>query len=1144
MFAHKRFAFLMAIMIALMLIVGNWTVPVQATRAGQSDVTPIATSTLVDEPGILGETPSEEDQEAVKSVIQAYFGIRYSALNASQPHGFRLDGFGDLVSEEPDAKAFLNAELGKLAVETRYAELNGSRYVDYKYFLDFRNFNLDPATQLVTVSLVEGKDFVSENSARGDPTKPLVAHMSGLDHTIVLRKEADQWKIVSDSYNDFLWRTLRRTGKSTEEMLNRLNTMEAPQVSGPSGESAGAETASLLPADPSSHAYDRAGAVAYAVAHGAEGTYNPDYPSYDDGNNGDCTNFVSQALYEGGNVSMFIPNSLPPPSDIGEEGWYLLNEKQRGRYWNDVGAFYDFVTQSYQFWDEGPEGTVFPAVPLGQWPAGLMVGDVIQYNEEMDAFWEHAVIVVGFDLNNGEPIVASHSPNFSQVNFKDVVLYEQMRFIHIERSDGNRPIKVEITQGSDDAGTNLACTFSTTRNEVYLGACSNGNSVDSGFQFRNVQIPQGAQIKYAYFIFTVDGTYTVPLELKIDAETTGSPATFTLTNPPGSATRLLTNNPVLWSINDANPNDGIDTLTWSLGMRRSPPNVSSLVEAVVNGSWQQGNSLSFIIKNDDSTGIRRVIAYERAAVVPSLAPAKLIAAYYFDGTPPPTSTPTTPTSTSVPTNPPTLTPVPTNTPTPVPTNPPTPLPFCNICGSGCSPNLVQQLSGNEAATLSFTETADLLYRVRDEILSATPEGQRLTDLYYAYIPNIIEVLIENPDLSDQSMEILDLFIPSLQALVDGNGDTMTITSEQVNSLQSFLDALVENGDPELRSVILSELENHPIADMAGMTMDQAWTYLNDFPSTPILDTFNRANGAMGHNWSGNKTKYTINANQLKVISNASNSDVYWASQAFGADQEAYITFSDISATATEQDLLLKSQSNTTWGHGVLEVLYDAPNQRAQVWTYEWHEGWVKHGADIPVTFVDGDQFGARAFADGIVEVYKNGILLATRDITSWLYYDQGGYIGLWFIGAQNAKVDDFGGGALSGGQQSMLAGSPARSVTADQLNVIVNSAAQFWQGIPLKTDQTASITFASLQASVKPQSNGVWGEGTVQVLYDVPNQRIQVWKYDTTKGWTQIGKDIPVKFTVGDAFTVRVLSDGALEISRNGKVLVKRKVSP
>jgi hypothetical protein len=223
-------------------------------------------------------------------------------------------------------------------------------------------------------------------------------------------------------------------------------------------------------------------------------------------------------------------------------------------------------------------------------------------------------------------------------------------------------------------------------------------------------------------------------------------------------------------------------------------------------------------------------------------------------------------------------------------------------------------------------------------------------------------------------------------------------------------------------------------------------------------------------------------------------------------------------------------------------LYDAPNQRVQVWTYEWPAGWVQHGADIPVTFAEGDQFGARAYADGTVEVYKNGTLLATRDITSWSYYDQGGYIGLWFIDAQNVQLDDFGGGTISGGMQSMLAGSESteRSITSAQLNTTVNTATQFWQGVPL--DQTASVTFTSLQASVKPQSNGVWGEGTVQVLYDVPNQRIQVWKYETTKGWMQIGKDIPVKFTAGDTFTVSLLSDGMLELSRNGKLLAKRKL--
>ncbi|HQV95743.1 MAG TPA: hypothetical protein PLA27_15015 [Anaerolineales bacterium] len=37
---------------------------------------------------------------------------------------------------------------------------------------------------------------------------------------------------------------------------------------------------------------------------------------------------------------------------------------------------------------------------------------------------------------------------------------------------------------------------------------------------------------------------------------------------------------------------------------------------------------------------------------------------------------------------------------------------------------------------------------------------------------------------------------------------------------------------------------------------------------------------------------------------------------------------------------------------------------------------------------------------------------------------------------------------------------------------------------------------------------------------------------------------IPAKFTAGDVFTVRVLSGGTLEISRNGKLLAKRKASP
>jgi hypothetical protein len=334
-----------------------------------------------------------------------------------------------------------------------------------------------------------------------------------------------------------------------------------------------------------------------------------------------------------------------------------------------------------------------------------------------------------------------------------------------------------------------------------------------------------------------------------------------------------------------------------------------------------------------------------------------------------------------------------------------------------------------------------------------------------------------------------------------------------------------------------------------MPMDQAWLYLNGFPSTPILDNFNRANGAIGVNWSGNPSKYSISSNQLLVTSNNSNSDIYWSGQAFGADQEVYVTFANVKTTATEQDLILKSQSNTTWGNGIIEVVYEAPANRVQVWTWEWPQGWVQHGADIPVTFVNGDTFGARALANGSVEVYKNGVLLGTRDVTSWSHYAQGGYVGLWFIGANGARLDDFGGGTISNGTQSLVAGAPSAGTiaSADSFDAQVSGTSAFWQGIPL--NETASVTIAQIRTnkqslSPKPKSNGVWGEGVVQVFYDLANGRIQVWMYDSAKGWTQIGKDISVKFSVGDQFTVRTFADGRLEILRDGKPLATRVLTP
>jgi hypothetical protein len=87
----------------------------------------------------------------------------------------------------------------------------------------------------------------------------------------------------------------------------------------------------------------------------------------------------------------------------------------------------------------------------------------------------------------------------------------------------------------------------------------------------------------------------------------------------------------------------------------------------------------------------------------------------------------------------------------------------------------------------------------------------------------------------------------------------------------------------------------------------------------VLDSFNRANGALGSNWSGVTGGYAIASNQMDV---GAGGDVYWAPSAFGADQEAYVTLVNIDPTANEINLLLKAQSHTYWGNGVIEVLYN------------------------------------------------------------------------------------------------------------------------------------------------------------------------------------------------------------------------------
>ena len=189
-----------------------------------------------------------------------------------------------------------------------------------------------------------------------------------------------------------------------------------------------------------------------------------------------------------------------------------------------------------------------------------------------------------------------------------------------------------------------------------------------------------------------------------------------------------------------------------------------------------------------------------------------------------------------------------------------------------------------------------------------------------------------------------------------------------------------------------------------------------FPLTTLLDTFDRGDGPAGSNWGSDTGSYTVTGQALAAPAEGR---LMWTAQAFGATQEAYVTLAAIDQ-ASEIDLVLKEQDPTDYKPGAIKVGYLPPSHQAQVWTYDPAGGWVQQGADIPVTFADGDQFGARARADGSVEVYRNGALLDTRSVSSWPFAAQGGWIGLVLVQAGSARLDLFGGGTPSGPEPTLV----------------------------------------------------------------------------------------------------------------------------
>lgn len=136
---------------------------------------------------------------------------------------------------------------------------------------------------------------------------------------------------------------------------------------------------------------------------------NPRYYNYDS-IGGDCTNFVSQCIFEGCNEMNYNRSN----------GWYYINGNNKSPSWTGVEFLYDFLVNNK---GEGPRGK---EVTINK----LDIGDIIQLNFNGSSF-SHSLVVIQNAININNTLVAAHTFDTFGKSVEEYSYYNY-RCIHIE----------------------------------------------------------------------------------------------------------------------------------------------------------------------------------------------------------------------------------------------------------------------------------------------------------------------------------------------------------------------------------------------------------------------------------------------------------------------------------------------------------------------------------------------------------------------------------------------------------------------------------------------------------------------------------------------------------------------------------------
>ncbi len=160
-------------------------------------------------------------------------------------------------------------------------------------------------------------------------------------------------------------------------------------------------------------------------------------------------------------------------------------------------------------------------------------------------------------------------------------------------------LDLSILASSDDAKERASGQMKLTSTDLEMVTVNSGDQT-IGLRYTDVTIPPGSTITYAYLQFTSEDSTGGATSLVIQAEDIADAPTFTTTNH-NIGDRSKTTEQVDWNSIPA-------WTSGDAGIAQLRPDLSSVIQEVIDNGWSSGNALALIISG--GSGKREAYSFD------------------------------------------------------------------------------------------------------------------------------------------------------------------------------------------------------------------------------------------------------------------------------------------------------------------------------------------------------------------------------------------------------------------------------------------------------------------------------------------------------------------------------------------------------